>query len=252
MMAFLGLPALASKQGAVVDHFLGMVHLLMLVLFVGWLSYFIFALARFRRRRHPRASYQGARAHFTTYLEAAVALIEGILLVAFAIPIWARAVDKFPPRTEATVVQVTAQQFAWNVRYAGPDGEFGKQDPKWLTADNPLGIDPNDPRGKDDVLTLNQIYVPVDKPVIVQLSSMDVIHSFAIKTMRVDQDAIPGTRIPLWFTPTRVGQYEINCAQLCGNGHYRMRGYLNVMSQSEFDQWVKQKSKAAKTSETYE
>jgi cytochrome c oxidase subunit II len=246
------LPVLASKQGAVVDHFLGIVHVLMAVLFVGWLVFFTLALVRFRRGRHPIANHQGARAHFAKYIEIAVAVAEGVLLVAFSIPIWARTVDKFPPENQATVVQVIAQQFAWNIRYAGPDGVFGRQNPKWVTADNLLGVDPADPAAKDDVLTLNQMYVPVNKPVIVQLSSMDVIHSFAVKAMRVDQDAIPGTRIPLWFEPTRPGDYEINCAQLCGNGHYRMRGFLLVVTQPEFDQWLKQKSKSPASAAGYE
>ncbi len=248
MRTYLGLPALASRQGAAVDNLVGLVHLLMLVLFVGWLAYFIYVLFRFRRRHHPTADHLGLRSHFSNYLEGGVALVEGLLLVGFAIPIWAYSVHKFPPEKEATVVYVAAQQFAWNARYAGPDGVFGKQDEKYASSDNPMGIDPADPAGKDDITTLNQIYVPVGKPVLIHLTSLDVIHCLSIKPMRVTQDAIPGMSIPVWFTPIKTGQFEINCAQLCGNSHYRMRGYLNVVTPEEYQKWLASKSKAAATS----
>ena len=96
-----------------------------------------------------------------------------MLLVFIAVPLWARAVDKFPAASESTVIQVVAQQFAWNARYAGPDGIFGKQDMKFVKADNVFGVDPSDPNGKDDIQVLNDIHVPIGKPVIIYLSSMD-------------------------------------------------------------------------------
>ncbi len=252
MDKILGMPPLVSHTGVAIDQLVGWVHILMAVLFVGWLAYFIYVLLRFRARRHPTADHLGVKSHASTYVEVAVAVIEGVLLVGFSIPVWARAVDKFPAEKDSTVIRVTAQQFAWNGRYAGPDGVFGKQDAHFVTSDNPMGLDPNDPHGKDDIVTLNQFYVPVNKPVIVHLTSMDVIHCFSIKPMRVTQDAIPGLTVPLWFTPTKIGQYEINCAQLCGNSHYRMRGYFNVVSQAEYDQWLAQKAKAGAKTESYE
>jgi cytochrome c oxidase subunit 2 len=155
-------------------------------------------------------------------------------------------VNKLPSASESTVVQVVAQQFAWNVRYAGPDGVFGKQDMKFVKPDNVFGVDPSDPNGKDDIQLLNEIHVPVNKPVIIYLSSKDVIHSLKIIAMRVCQDAIPGLRVPVWFTPTKIGRYQINCAQLCGNGHSAMSGgFLTVESQADFDKWLKSKSGAA-------
>jgi cytochrome c oxidase subunit 2 len=152
-------------------------------------------------------------------------------------------VDKFPPASESTVIQVVAQQYAWNARYAGPDGQFGAQDMKFVTPDNIFGVNPADPDGKDDIQTLNDIHVVVNKPVIIYLSSKDVIHSLKIIAMRVCQDAIPGLRIPLWFTPNQIGRYQINCAQLCGPGHSAMTGgFLTVESQADFDKWLKSKS----------
>ena len=136
-----------------------------------------------------------------------------------------------------------AQQYAWNIRYAGPDGVFGRQDMKFVSSDNVFGVDPADPNGKDDIQMLNEIHVPVGKPVIVYVSSKDVIHSFKIIAMRVCQDAIPGLRIPCWFTPTKIGKYQINCAQLCGAGHSSMTGgFLIVESQADFNKWIASKS----------
>jgi cytochrome c oxidase subunit II len=104
-------------------------------------------------------------------------------------------------------------------------------------------VDPNDPNGKDDIQLLNDIHVPIGKPVIIYVSSKDVIHSLKIISMRVCQDAIPGLRIPVWFTPTKLGRYQINCAQLCGPGHSSMTGgYLTVVSQEDYDKWIKSKT----------
>ena len=142
-----------------------------------------------------------------------------------------------PSASEALVVQVTGEQFAWNIHYPGPDGKFGRTDLKLLDLQsNPLGLDRDDPAAKDDVTTLNQMHLPANKPVIVRLRSKDVIHSFGVPEFRVKQDAIPGLTIPIWFIPNvttaemraKTGnaefQYEIACAQLCGLGHARMRG----------------------------
>ena len=173
----LRLPTLASKNGAGVDALMVYVHWLMLALFIGWLIYFCYALYRFQARRNPKADYVGVRNHVSNYLELTVAAIEALLLIAIAVPVWAKNVSQFPPASESTIVQVVAQQFAWNVRYAGPDGIFGRQDMKFVTSDNVFGVDPSDPHGKDDIQTLNEIHVVVNKPVIIYLSSKDVIHS---------------------------------------------------------------------------
>jgi len=253
MHQLLGLPPVASVQGHHVDNLIIYLHYLMIALFVGWLAYFAYVLIRFRRARNPRADYRGVRSHASSYIEGAVALVEGVLLVGLAIPLWAKAVDQFPPESDSTVIQVVAQQFAWNVRYPGPDGVFGRQDMHWVTSQNVFGVDPDDPHGKDDVQTLNQVHVPLVKlpdgqfkPVIIYISSKDVIHSFKVIEMRVTQDAIPGMRIPIWFTPIKEGRYQINCAQLCGNGHASMsQGFLTVESQDAFDKWLASKAGAA-------
>lgn len=253
MSKILGLPVLASEHGQQVDNLIIYVHWLMIVLFVGWLAYFAYALFRFHQSRNPKADYFGVRNHASNYIEGAVALVEGVLLLGVAVPFWARAVDKFPKESESTRIQVVAQQFAWNVRYPGKDGEFGRQDMRYVTADNVFGVDPKDEHGKDDVQTLNEIHVPFvkgadgnTKPVIIYISSKDVIHSFKVIALRITQDAIPGMRIPIWFRPTAEGRYQINCAQLCGNGHSQMSsGFLVVESQEKFDKWLASKVGAA-------
>jgi len=241
----LGMPELASKNGEQVDALIVYVHWLMLVLFVGWIIYFGYAVWRFQSKKNPKADYEGVKNHMSNYIEFGVVLAEAVLLCAIAIPVWAKAVDHFPDANESTVVYVMAQQYAWNVRYAGPDGLFGKQDMKLVAVNNVFGVDPNDPNAKDDIQLLNEIHVPVGKPAIVYVSSKDVIHSFKVVAMRVCQDAIPGLRIPCWFIPTKIGRYQINCAQLCGNGHSAMStGFLVVESQEDFNKWIKSKNPA--------
>jgi cytochrome c oxidase subunit II len=256
MTEWLGLPALASAHGGQIDDMLGWVHIFMLILFVGWGGFFLYCLVRFRRSRQPVANYAGVKSHTSSYLEVGVAVVEAVLLFGFAIPLWAARVDRMPSESEAVVVRVTAEQFAWNVHYPGPDGKFGRTDLKLLdTQSNPLGLDRSDPAAKDDVTTLNQLYLPVNKPVIVRLRSKDVIHSFGVPEFRVKQDAIPGLTIPLWWVPTvttaemrtRKGnaefQYEIACAQLCGLGHAAMRGFVTVQTAEEFQKWMDEKVK---------
>jgi len=264
MTKWMGLPALAASHGAQIDNLIGWTHVFMLVLFVGWSGFFLYCLVRFRRSRHPVADYAGVKSHTSSYLEIAVAVVEAVLLVGFSIPIWAARVDHIPAESEALVVEVTGEQFAWNVHYAGPDGKFGHTDLKLLDVQsNPLGLDRSDPAAKDDITTLNQLYLPVNKPIIVRLRSKDVIHSFNVPEFRVKQDAIPGFTIPIWFVPdvttaemrTRTGnpefQYEIACAQLCGLGHFRMRAFVTVMSAEEFQKWVEDKVKEQSVSDVF-
>lgn len=254
----LRLPELASVHGADVDKLIIYVHYLMAALFVGWAGYFVYALIRFRQARNPKADYAGVTGHASNWLELAVAAIEVVLLVGFAVPLWARVVDDFPKESESVNVRVTARQFNWMARYPGADGKFGKQDIKFVTPDNPLGLyqkEPsakaNDPEGNDDVnIDGGEMVIPVDKPIIAAVTSLDVIHSFKVSPLRVTQDAIPGLRIPIHFKATKTNTYQITCAQLCGNGHSNMKGIIKVVSQNDYAAWLKSKAGAAAV--TYE
>jgi cytochrome c oxidase subunit 2 len=236
----LGMPVNASAHGSEIDYMMGLVHWLMLILFVIWTPFFIYTLVRFRKSRNPKASYVGAKGRLSTYQEIGVVVFEVVLLAGFAFPIWGMLKKDFPPEKDAMVVHVVAEQFAWNIHYPGQDGVFGKRSPDLVDTDtNPLGLDSNDPFSKDDIATVNELHLPAEKSVIIHLTSKDVIHSFTIPSMRVKQDAIPGLNIPIWFTPTKTGEYQIGCAQLCGLGHYRMRGYVTIHTQSGFEEWLK-------------
>jgi cytochrome c oxidase subunit 2 len=235
MTEWLGMPPLAAAHGGQIDNLIGWIHIFMLVLFVGWGGFFLYALIRFRQSRNPVADYKGVTSNRSVYSEIGVAVIEAIILVGFAIPLWATRVDAQPPESEALVVQV------------------GRMDINLLDLQsNPLGLDRSDPAAKDDVTLVNQLYLPVNRPIIVRLRSKEVIHSFGVPEFRVKQDAVPGFTIPIWFIPTvttadmrtRTGnpefQYEIACAQLCGLGHARMRGFVTVQTEEEFQTWMEE------------
>lgn len=253
MTELLRLPTLASRHGADVDALMVYMHWVMVALFIGWLAYFVYALWRFRQSRNPKADYRGVTGHASTWVEGAVIIAEAVLLLGFAIPWWAGAVDTFPAENQSIVVRVTARQFNWIARYAGPDGKFGKQDIALRSPQNSLGLvakDPTlkdtDPDGKDDAISegTSEIYIPVNTNIIIHITSLDVVHSFKVLSLRVTQDAIPGMSIPIHFVATRTNTYQINCAQLCGIGHSTMKGLLKVVSQPEFETWIKSKSGA--------
>jgi len=244
MLSYLGLPVAAATHSPDVDSLIVIVHWLMLVLFVGWGLFFVYVLFRFSRRSNPAASYDGAKGKVSKGLEVGIVIIEAVLLLFYAIPAWARRVTNFPSESEAVVVRVVGEQFAWNVQYPGADGKFGRTDPTLVSSDNPLGLDRNDPNAKDDITTINQLTLPVDRPILVHLSSKDVIHSFGVYELRVKQDSIPGMDIPVWFIPNRVGDYEIACSQLCGLGHYRMRGFVNIKSAADYQAFLAQESRS--------
>jgi len=253
----LGLPKVsASTQGPAIDHVISLTHWLMLILFVGWGIFFIYTLIRFRSSNNPKADYQGVRNHYSSYLEAGVAIIEVALLFGFAFPIWASRVNDVPIDKEAIQIRVVGQQFAWNIHYPGPDGVFGKTSPDLVDeAENPIGIDRSDDFAKDDVFTVNQLHIPVNTPINISLSTKDVIHNFKLTELRVSQDAIPGMEIPVWFEATMTSEeflrttegsaregkgFEIACAQLCGLGHYRMKGFLTVHNDEGYAAWLQE------------
>jgi cytochrome c oxidase subunit 2 len=256
MLNLLGLPAAASTHAGDIDHMLVLVHWLMLVLFVGWGAFFLFVLVRFRKGANPKADYTGAKGKFAKSIEVAVVVAEAVLLLFYAIPAWATRVSTFPSENEAVVVHVVAKQFEWQVHYPGADGKFGRTDEKLVASDNPIGLDKRDPNAKDDLIETNQLTLPVNRPVLIHLSSMDVIHSFGLYEMRVKQDAIPGMDIPVWFIPNVTTDemrqrmknpdfnYEITCSQLCGLGHFRMRGFLNIETEAGYQKFLADEAKS--------
>lgn len=242
MLEWLGMPVAASAHAAEADRIMVLVHWLIVALFVGWGLFFTYVLIRFRRSRNPRASYTGARGRYATVVEVGVLAAEIVLLAFFSIPFWSTNVDALPPERESTIVRVVAEQFSWNVHYPGPDGEFGHTDITLVDPDNPLGLDRRDPAAMDDITTINQMNLPVGRPVIIYLSSKDVIHSLGMPQMRVKQDAIPGIMQPVWFTPTETGRWEIVCSQLCGLAHYRMKATYTIQTEEQYAEWLEEEA----------
>lgn len=232
------LPVPASAHAGEIDTIMLLVHALMFALAFGWGAIFLYTLVRFRRSRQPRADYQGAKSRFSTHAEIAIVAAELILLVGFSIPAWATRVRDVPTSDDVVAIRVVAEQFAWNVHYPGQDRVFGRTDVSLVAADNPLGLDASAPSAADDVTTINEIVVPLGRPVVVQLNAKDVIHSFGVPAMRIKQDATPGMTTTAWFTPTRLGEFEVACSQLCGLGHYRMRAVLRVVEPAEYVRWL--------------
>jgi cytochrome c oxidase subunit II len=137
------------------------------------------------------------------------------------------------------VAEVVGEQFAWNVHYPGADGVFGRSDPRlYDPAGNPLGLADDDPAGRDDIVSINLMVVPVDRDIEVRLGSKDVLHSFFVPALRIKQDTVPGLHVPLRFHPRQTGDFEVPCAELCGLGHYRMRGVLRVVAPEAYETWL--------------
>jgi len=247
----LGMPEYFSEHGGTVDHLIEIVQWFMVILFIGWTVFFFVCLWKFRAKKNPKASYHGVQGHLTTHLEIGVVIIEAVLLIGFAIPLWKTRTDSYEvvQQRDPARVRVIGYQFAWNYHYPGADGVFGRVDYALV---NNLGdpcIDPEDPNGWDD-FTSPVLKLPVNRPAILSVTSTDVIHNYAIVPMRIQQDCIPGKDIPMWFTPTKELETYTVCAQLCGAGHANMRGIMETISQSSYDGWVEEQSAAAKKKNT--
>lgn len=243
------LQPLASVQGLLLDRIFYTILAVTATAFVVMHLWLIVPLIRSRRRgdvsgsERPRSSRPRWMTGPASVVGGGIVLlcvIEAALLTVSEAD-WAKIYSAAP--ASAMQVEVIGRQFLWYVRYPGPDGRFGRTDPRLISASNPLGIDPGDPAGKDDVIVANDLHLVVGRPVRVRVTSVDVVHSFFLPNFRVKQDAVPGRVVEVWFTPDRPGTYQIACAQLCGVGHYTMRGNVTVESQSAFDEWIRTQEK---------
>jgi cytochrome c oxidase subunit 2 len=231
-------PASITSQGKLIDHQYDLTLYVTGTVFILSQLGLAYAVFRFRDR--------GQRAHFTRgnntmevlWTTATIILFLGLGILGRKAWAEARFTQAAP---NAIQVEVTENQFVFNFRYPGPDGKFGKLDPAQVSAStgNPLGLDSKDPAGKDDIV-LPTLTVPVNRQIELLIRSQDVIHNFYVRELRLQQDAMPGMVIPIHFTADKIGQYEIMCTQLCGLAHYRMRSFLNVVSDSDYDTFLKQ------------
>lgn len=237
------MPAAASEHGAGVD---GMIRYLLLttgaVFIAGHLvlASFVWRYARGGPTGSPWADPRVER-WWSLLPVVAMALIAEVGVLVIGLPVWAKVYGPVPE--DAVVIEVTARQFEWIVRYSGKDGRFGRTDPALIRgAANPAGLDPRDPAGADDLVFRNRLHVPVGGTVYLRLRSRDVLHSFSVPAFRVKQDVVPGIVGSTMFVPTAAGEYEIACMELCGMAHYRMRGRVLVQSPEEFDAWLSQQA----------
>ena len=243
----LGIPQLASEHGEMVDHMLELVHWVMLVLFVGWSIFLVIVFTKFRKDRNEKADYVGVRGHASTHIEIGVVIVEAILLLGFAFPLWAQQSVGYPTGKDVVKIRAMGEKFAWNFQYAGLDGTLGRVALKnvGFPSSNAIGRDLKDPNGKDDFVKGAVLTLPVGRPVIIDVTSKDVIHNLALMPMRAAQDDTPGVNGHLWFTPTKTGEWDIICGQLCGAGHSGMKARLIVLPQKEYDEFLKEGSEAA-------
>lgn len=243
---FLGIPGNFSSHGSQVDHMIDVVHWFMIALFVGWTAFFLYCIVRFWRKNNPKASYTGVKGHLSTHLEVGLIIIEAVLLLGFAFPLWAERVDSWKEvqTLDPVRVRVVGYQFGWWYHYPGEDGKFGRTDAALIGGDNSLGIDYSDPNAHDDFVQ-PILKLPKDRPAVLNIGSLDVIHNYAIVPMRIQQDAIPGNEFPMWFTPNTELETYVVCAQLCGEGHGNMLGTMEVVSAEDYDNWASSQSKSA-------
>lgn len=242
ILKLISLPDLASEHGALVDHMHGLVTWFMTVLFVGWSIYLIYVFYTFNEKRNKKADYHGVRGHATTHIEIGVCIVEAILLLGFAFPLWARQADEYPTGPDVLKMRAVGEKFTWTFHYPGSDAVLGQISRKLISQTNVIGRDATDPNGKDDFISGGTMKIPVGRPVIVDVGSKDVIHNLALVSMRAAQDAIPGAKAHMWFKPVKTGTWDIICGQLCGVGHSQMKATLEVVSQKEFDEWSKEQS----------
>lgn len=207
------------------------------IAFVAVNLFVAYALVRYRDRDGRQASFIPHHSRLEWGL-IAITTVGVIVLLGPGLFVYS---DFITSPKDAHTVEVLAEQWRWSYRFPGGDGQLGRTSPERFSFENPFGIDPEDPRGQDDVLIRgNEVHLPVDAPVEVLLRSKDVIHSFFVPHFRVKMDAVPGMVSRVRFTPTKTGSFEIACAEYCGIGHYRMRGEVVVQSEQQFRDWLEQ------------
>jgi cytochrome c oxidase subunit 2 len=207
------------------------------------LAILIYMCVRYRAKVGRKAYFTHGDSWKATALTGslAVCVFVGIDMNCVRLSEQASEVARTPPDLAgATQVQVVAKQFSWHFRYPGNDGKFGKMNMKKANDINNFGASAKDPDGKDDLQVEGTMAVPVNKPVVIELRSRDVIHSFFLPSMRFKQDCVPGMRSTFWFLPTKTGKYDIACTELCGMMHSQMAGTLKVLEEADYKKWLKE------------
>src|SRR6478735_9070899 len=232
---------IASNWGAI-DSTIAITFWVTGFVFVAVSLFMALAVIRYRYRASARAAYQPENKKLEWWL----LVLTGVGVAAMLAPgllVWA---DVIHVPKDAQVVEVVAQQWNWSYRLPGKDGKLGTVHPRFVSDANPFGINPADPHGQDDVLAQTpEMRLPVGKPVKLLLRSKDVLHDFAVAQLRVKMDMVPGLVTYSWFTPTRTGSFDLLCEELCGVGHFAMRGRLVVDEPAVFQAWMDKQTTVA-------
>lgn len=203
--------------------------------FVAIMGFVVFCLIRYRHRPGRRADYEPENRKLEWWL-IGITTVGICALLAPGLVVYDRFVK---PPEDALDIEIFGEQWGWRYRLPGTDGQLGRTSVGHISPDNPLGLDPDDPAGQDDILVRgNTLYLPHNQPVRFLLRSRDVLHNFYVPQFRAKMDIVPGMVTTFWLTPTRRGRFEVLCAELCGVGHYNMRGHVVVTGVEEFDAWL--------------
>ena len=204
----------------------------------------VYTVWRYRHRAGQRAAYEPESKRLERWLIG----ITTVGIVGLLAPGLAVYADYVRPPNNALLLEVVGQQWQWRFRLAGASGKLGGSDARFVSAANPLGLDPADPAGQDNIVVLgNEVHLPLGRPVKVLARSHDVLHDFFVPPFRARMNIVPGQVSSFWFTPTQPGRYESLCAQLCGVGHPNMRGFVVVEDEAAFQAWMKQQPRFATT-----
>ncbi|MAD91735.1 MAG: cytochrome-c oxidase [Gammaproteobacteria bacterium] len=194
-----------------------------------------YCIIKFRYKKNARANYEPENKKLEYWLTG-LTTIGIVAMLAPGLFVWDKFVDV---PEDAHIVEAVGQQWHWTYRYPGEDGKLGEVDAERISKENPFGIDPEDPNGQDDIIVYNpEAHIPIDQPVKFLLRSKDVLHNFTIAQFRVKMDMVPGMTTFMWLQPTRTGRFELLCEELCGVGHFAMRGAVVVDEQKDFDSWL--------------
>jgi len=224
----------ASNWGNIDDTFI-ITGLVTGIFFIGINLFIAYAIIRFRHKPGHKADYQPENKK----LEWTLIGLTSVGIIAMLAPGLLVYSEFVSVPEDAETFEVVGQQWQWSFRFPGDDGQLGSSDARLISPDNPLGVNPDDPRGQDDRLVLsNELHLAIDQPVKALMRSKDVLHNFYVPQFRVKMDMVPGQVSYIWFTPIRTGRFEILCAELCGLGHYNMRGHVSVESAKQYQAWL--------------
>jgi len=224
-----------ASNWAEMDAALGLTMIITAVAFIVINLFIAYMLVRFRHRDGVRASPEHGNKKLEWWLVAATTVGVAALL-APGLSVYAKLIAA---PDQAQLVEVLGQQWQWHFRLAGKDGKMGRSDVRFVSAGNPYGLNPDDPDGQDDVLVEGQeLHLPLNRPVKVLLRSQDVLHDFYVPEFRTRMNMVPGMVTSFWFTPSRLGRFEVMCAQLCGIGHFNMRSHVVVDDEPAYRTWL--------------